>query len=137
MVGPERSKRRQRRRGVVMLESAVVYSVVLMLLLGTMVMGLGVFRYQQIAALAREGSRWASVHGPTYQSEQNQSAISNTDVMTNAILPKALVLDTTALTCQLTMTNGKASVTLTYKWTPEAYFSAITMNSTSVTPILY
>ena len=120
-----------------MVESALVYSLTLTMLLGTMVMGLGIFRYQQIASLAREGSRWAAVHGPTYQSEQSQPAITNTDVMTKAIIPRIVILDSTALTCNLTMTSGRATVALTYKWTPEAYFAPLTMTSTSVTPIMY
>jgi len=128
----------RRRRGAVLIESALVYTMTLMLILGTIVVGLGVFRYQQIASLAREGSRWASVHGPTYVSEQGQSAITKSDVMTNAILPKIVILDSTALTCtNFSMTSGNATVTLTYKWTPEAFFAPITMKSTSVTPILY
>ena len=128
----------RRRRGVVLIESALVYSMTLMLILGTIVVGLGVFRYQQIASLAREGSRWASVHGPTYVTEQSQPAITQSDVMTNAILPKIVILDSTALTCtSFSMTGGNATVTLTYKWTPEAFFAPITMKSTSVTPILY
>ena len=130
-------QRLRRRRGVILLESSLVYTVTMMLLLGAIVMGLGIFQYQQIAALAREGSRWAAVHGSTYQSEQSAAAISSTDVMNNAILPKVVILNTSALTCNLTMTSGRATVALTYKWTPEAYFSSITMTSTSVTPILY
>ena len=123
-----------------MLESALVYSVTLVLVLGTIAMGLGIFQYQQVAFLAREGSRWAAVHGPTYQSEQSQAAITNTAVMTSAILPKVVILNKNALTltsANFSMANGKATVTLTYTWTPEAFFAPITMTSTSVTPILY
>ncbi len=128
----------RRRRGVIMVESAVVYTVTLMLVLGTIVMGLGIFRYQQVAALAREGSRWAAVHGPKYSSEQNQATITQTDVFNNAIKSKAVLMDTTALTfSNFSMTSGNATVSLTYKWTPEAFFAPITMKSTSVTPILY
>ncbi len=141
MLSPQNSTRRnlrsRRRRGVILVESALIYSVTLFLLLGTVVMGLGVFQYQQIAALAREGSRWAAVHGPKYQSEQGATAISSSDVMTKAILPRVVVLNTSALTCNLTMTGGKATVSLSYNWTPEAFFAPITMNSTSVTPVLY
>jgi len=124
-----------------LLESALVYIVTLMLILGTMVLGLGIFQYQQIAFLAREGSRWAAVHGPTYQTEQAQSApIANTDVLTNAIYPRVVILNKTALNltpANFSIANGKATVTLTYTWTPEAFFAPITLSSTSVTPILY
>ena len=127
-----------RRRGVILLESGLIYSITLMLVLGTIVMGLGIFQYQQVAALAREGSRWAAVHGHPYLSEQGDGAIASRDVMTNAILPKVVILNTSALTItSFSMTGGKATLTLSYKWTPEAYFAPLTMTSTSITPILY
>ncbi|MHC5540093.1 TadE family protein, partial [Singulisphaera rosea] len=50
--------RARSRRGAVMAESAVVYSALMLLLLGMITVGLGVFRYQQVASLAREGARW-------------------------------------------------------------------------------
>ncbi len=124
-----------------MVESALVYSLTLMLVLGTIVVGLGIFRYQQVASLAREGSRWAAVHGPKYETEQNQPRIASQDVR-NSILPKAMILNTspTVLQCTLDPTqwnSGTASVKVTYVWTPEAFFAPITFSSTSVTPILY
>ncbi len=57
------------RYGVVVVESAVVYSVTMLLLLGMLVGGLGVFRYQEVAHLAREGSRYASTHGGRYSQD--------------------------------------------------------------------
>ena len=133
-------RRSRRRRGVILVESAIIYSVTLMLILGTIVMGLGVFRYGQIASLAREGSRWASVHGATWQAEnQNAAARSDADVKA-AIIGKAVILDASALTVDLDqtqMTSGVASVTVTYRWTPEAYFGALTMTSKSVMPVTY
>ena len=133
-------RRSTRRRGVVLIESAIVYSVLMMLILGTIVMGLGVFRYQQIASLAREASRWASVHGPTYQSENNNAAAPTDADVTNATVGKAIILTTSALKFDLDqaqLLNGTASVKVTYTWTPEAYFSPITMSSTSVMPVTY
>ena len=46
-------------------------------------------------------------------------------------------LDSTKLSGTLTMTSQTATVTLTYQWVPEAYFSAVTFTSTSVMPITY
>ena len=134
-----RRTKANRRRGVILLESALVYSVTLMLLLGTIVMGLGVFRYQQIASLAREGSRWAAVRGPTYQQEQSATVPTDAEVKT-AILSKAIILDSTALSCDLNqslLATGTSQVVVTYTWTPEAYFAAITMSSTSSVPVTY
>ena len=131
----------RRRRGVILLESALIYSVTLMLVLGTIVMGLGVFQYQQIAFLAREGARWAAVHGATYSSEQVAAAITYTDVLNKAILPRVVILNTSSLSCTMSPstlpTSGVVTVTVTYKWTPEAYWSPITMTSTATAPILY
>ena len=132
-------RRSRRRRGVVLLESALVYTVLFLLILGTIVMGLGVFRYQQIASLAREASRWASVHGSTYQSETNTTAPTDADTKA-AIVGKAVILDTTALQVDLDqsqMTSGVASVTVTYTWTPEAFFAPLTMTSRAVMPVTY
>ncbi len=128
---------RRRRRGVVLLESGLVYSSAMMLILGTITIGLGVFRYQEMAWLAREGARWAAVHGPTYQSEQSKAAPTSSDVMSNAITPRMAILTQANLTCTLTMTSGVATVTLNYNWTPEVYLSPITLRSTSVVPISY
>ena len=131
--------RSRRRRGVVMVESALVFSVTLTLILGTMVMGLGIFRYQQVASLAREASRWASVRGSTYQDEQSAGVPSDQDVKTE-MLKRAVILDPNALTFNLDqakLATGTAAVTVTYRWTPEAYFAPITMTSTSQAQVQY
>jgi hypothetical protein len=126
------------RRGLTTAECGVVYSLTMLLIVGTIIEGLGVFRYQQISNLAREGARWASVHGSTYQSEKNASAPTSADVLSNAITPMMVGLDSTQLTCTLTMTSSTASVTLSYSWTPEAFFTTpITLTSTSIMPITY
>ena len=125
------------RRGVTTAECGVVYSITMLLILGTIIEGLGVFRYQQVSSLAREGARWASVHGPTYQQEKNKSAPTSQDVYNNVIVPKMVLLDPSQLTCTLTMTSNTAAVTLTYNWFPEGFFSPITLTSTSVLPITY
>jgi hypothetical protein len=126
------------RRGITAAECGIVYSVTLLLIMGTIIEGLGVFRYQQVSSLAREGARWASVRGATYQSEQSASAPTSSDVLNNVITPKAVGLDPSNLTCTLTMTATTATVTLTYQWTPEAFgFSAVPLTSTSVMPITY
>ena len=66
-----RDRGARRRWGGTLVEGAVVGSLSLMLLLGTVVVGLGVFRYQQVADLAREGTRYAAVHGPTWVSKNS------------------------------------------------------------------
>ena len=75
-------RNRPDRRGAAALEAAVVYPVAMLLLIGTVVLGIAVFRYEQLQALAREGARYASVHGPTYASEQNSSYATSSTVLT-------------------------------------------------------
>jgi len=132
---------RRRRRGTAVLEQAIVFPLMILLFLGIFISGLGVFRYQQISMLAREGARWASVHGPTYQAE-NPSAPTPTSqlVYTNAVAPKMVGLNPAELTCVLTpmtATATTATVTVTYYWVPESLFSPITFSSTSTMPITY
>ena len=55
--------RRPVRRGVVLAEAAIVTLVFLTLLLGTVDLGLGVFRFNSISQAARFGARQAIVHG--------------------------------------------------------------------------
>ena len=54
------------RRGVQVVEAAIVLPVVMMLILGTCSTAMGVYYYQLVATLAREGARYASVHGEQY-----------------------------------------------------------------------
>jgi Flp pilus assembly protein TadG len=124
-------------RGAAVLELAIVFPVMILLFIGIFITGLGVFRYQQVSVLAREGARWASVHGPTYQSENSKSAPTSQDVYNNAIAPKLVALDPTQLTSTLTMTSNAAAVTVTYCWVPEGLFSPVIFSSTSTLPITY
>lgn len=132
-----RNRCHRTRRGVTLAECGVVYSVALLLIFGTIILGMGVYRAELVAQLAREGARWASVHGATYQQENGTSAPTNTDVYNNVILGMAVGLDASKLTCTLTMTATKATVTVQYDWTPEGLFRPITLSSTSVMPISY
>ena len=46
-------------------------------------------------------------------------------------------MNTSNLSCTLTMTNGMATVTLNYTWVPEAYLSSTTLTSKASVPITY
>jgi Flp pilus assembly protein TadG len=61
---------RTRRRGAHLVESAFVFPIVMLVVVGAM----GVFRYQETAYLAREAARYAAVHGGQYQKD-NAAAI--------------------------------------------------------------
>jgi Flp pilus assembly protein TadG len=65
---------RRRKRGATMVESAIVLGVTFLLLLGLIVGGLGVVRYQTVAGLAREATRVASVRGGQYRQDHGLPA---------------------------------------------------------------
>jgi Flp pilus assembly protein TadG len=145
-----RRQNRCQRPGTSLVEAPIVYSVVLLLTIGTIVVGLGVFRYNQVASLAREGARYASVRGAQYASETGNAAATSTDI-SNYVKGKAAGLDTTKMTVTTTWNTSNAltdsstgkkntvSVTVRYDWSPEAYFGGVTLHlqSTSVMTMSY
>ena len=139
-----RKRRGQGRRGVSAVEAAVVYPITILLLLGTVVLGLGVFRFQQLQCLAREGARYASVHGPQYAADSGNAYATNQTVLAQ-IETLAVGLETNNLSCAVTWnpnpptttTPSTVSVQLTYDWVPEGYFQTVTMTATSVMPVTY
>lgn len=61
--------RRQQRKGTTLVESALVYMVTMFILMSMIVGALGVFRFQEMAFLAREASRYAATHGAQYRKD--------------------------------------------------------------------
>jgi Flp pilus assembly protein TadG len=144
----------EKRPGAVLVEFALVLPVLLLLLLGTIIGALGVFRYQQVAAMAREGARYAVVHGGQYASENGKALTTQQDVY-NYLTPLAFGFDTSgnnAAGSNFTVTvtwddaselpeyvvtdfgsamKNRVHVTVTYLWHPEMYWSTLTLQSTS------
>src|SRR5207253_11181370 len=73
------NQKKQPRRGAVLIESALIYPVVFVLMLGIVILGVAVFRYQMVASAAREASRYASVPGAMYATETSNTAIAPDD----------------------------------------------------------
>ena len=130
------------RRGTAVVETAIVLPITLLILLATIVGGLGVFRYQEVALLAREGARYAAVHGTKYAQVSGNAAATASDVYTNAIAPKMVILDPSLLTYSVTWTpdnqpGGTVKVKVSYQWIPESFFSAVTLSSTASQTVSY
>src|SRR5262245_21906608 len=125
-----------RRRGATLLESAIVYPVTFLLLLGLIVGGMGVFRYQEMASLSREAARWASVHGTNYARDSGEPAATADDIYNQVIAPRSVSLDQSQLNYSVTwdtnnspyhvnVVNGNfvtktntVTVRITYQWIP-------------------
>jgi Flp pilus assembly protein TadG len=97
-----------RRRGASALEFAIVAPVTLLLCFGLIIGGMGVFRYQETASLAREGARYASAHGGEYAKENGQGiqsgTLPNVDaayIKTKIIQARSVSLDPTRLQVQV------------------------------------
>jgi len=146
---------RWRRRGATLVETGLVLSFTLLVILGLVVVGLGVFRYQQTAAVAREAARWASVRGGLYAQETGQPAATQ-DSVKNQVIPNfSSGLDPNSITVfgvtwdnaskmpiyfdsvnQVWKSNA-VHVTISYQWVPEAFFGGVTLTSTSEMPQSY
>jgi hypothetical protein len=142
------------RRGATVVESAFAYSATFILVAALLIGAMGVFRYQEVAALAREGARWASVHGAAYAEENGKPAATATDVYETAVKPQAVGLDKSKLSCSVTwntsnrvvtVTNdvqnpkgNTVSVTVSYQWLPELLLvGPFNLTSTSTVQMCY
>jgi hypothetical protein len=96
-----------KRRAALTVESAVVLPAMLFLLLMLLIGGIGVFRYQQVACLAREGARWGSVRGSGWQMDTGNTPPTQQDILQNAVLPLAVGMDPSAITIQAEWINGE------------------------------
>ena len=103
--------------------------------------------------MAREGARWAAVHGRDYSEENGKAVTTPADVYNNAIKPMAAALDSTKLNYSVTWDDASerptylnasnnpkknnVRVTVSYTWVPELYFRSVTLSSTAIMPVTY
>ena len=144
----------QSRRGATTFELAVTLPIAFFLIFATIIGGLGVFRYQQVASLAREGARWASVHGSEYELDTGKPAATAEDVFNTIIKPGSVSLRPEYLTYEVSwdQTNepltvyenveqpvgNTVTVRVNYAWFPEMYLiGPFTLTSSSTTQMLY
>jgi Flp pilus assembly protein TadG len=96
------NRRDSRRCAATAVEFAAVGAVTFFLILALIIGGMGIFRYQEVAHLAREGSRYASTHGGQYHQDgiDTQTGVpqvaSSSDLATY-LQTKTVVLDPSAL----------------------------------------
>jgi Flp pilus assembly protein TadG len=141
---------------------AVVIPVLLLLMCGLIVGGIGVFRYQQVGCIAREGARWASVRGADYAADTGLASPTTQQIISNGVLPLAVSMDPTRITVQVewidqssnTAWNWDASpknvrsitatgeyvtntvqVTVTYVWSPGIFWDPMTLQSVTQMPM--
>jgi Flp pilus assembly protein TadG len=138
-----------------MLEFAIVAPITFLLLLGLLIGGLGIFRYQQVARLSRDAARWASVHGTQYALDTKNPAATPQDVYNQVIAPNATGLDLSKLTYSVTWNTSNSpyhmatvnglqvkvansvTVSINYQWIPETFLGATNLSSTTVSVMYY
>lgn len=144
-----------RRNGAHSVEAAFIYPLVLLFVIGTIIGGIAVFRNNQVANLAREGARWASVHGATYSADTGDPKATEASVWESAILPKMVGMDRSRVTYSVTWDDpyqdpkwydydagawktNYVHVTVTYQWMPEAFLvGPINIRGTSDAAVSY
>jgi Flp pilus assembly protein TadG len=145
----------RRRMGTTAVECAVVYPSVFIFTLGLVIGAAGVFRYQELASLARRAARYAAVHGTQYAKENNTTAPTPDQIYNSVVVPNLVGLDSSKLSYSITYNTSNqpthtttvnanvvavtntVTVTLTYQWFPEAFLGGITLSSTSTMPMSY
>jgi len=145
--------RAPRRCAAVSVETAVILPLTFFLVLALYIGANGIFRYQEVATLAREGARYGSTHG--YQARKDAGLPAGTaddwsrDIYNNGVTPFIANLDPAGLSCQCAWPDvvnqpgkpdnwpgSKVEVTVTYQWFPELILiGPITLTSTSSMPI--
>ena len=155
MLARTPARRPVRRPGATLVESAVIYSVLFLILFGIILGATAIFRYQQVAHMAREGSRWAAVHGATYAKEQNKPAPTAADVYQQGIVPQAAGMhlanvsysvtwdqnnrpySTVTVNDEVKPRTNNVIVTVEYRWDPGFMLGPFTLRSTSVSSMHY
>src|SRR3954447_5401721 len=107
------------RRGTTIAEAAIVLPVAMLLLIGLMVGGFGVFRYQEVAHLAREGTRYASTHGGRYThdgmpAKTGIASVTSSDVLTSYLVQQTVLLDSSLLQVSVSWTGSAAANPINY-----------------------
>ena len=158
---PGRMASRNRRKGATVVEFAIIGPLLFLLLIGFAVLGMGVFKYQEVAYLARQGARYASIHGAQYHIDNKLPPGDQTswtgEIKNQGVLPWVVGLEASRITVTAswltgnnranegnestgfqTTINNNVTVTVSYSWLPESYLAGpFTLTSTSTVPMSY
>ena len=153
---------RMRRAGATTVETAIVLTVFMLLIVGILVCGIGVFRYQQVAWLSREASRWASTRGAEIEKESDRTCPTQQEIRDAAIMPYTIGMEPDQLAVDVEFvdaatdtavpwnegskeirsisTSGeyvtnRVRVTVTYRWLPGRLGRPMTLRSVSEHPL--
>ena len=129
------------RCGAATIELAVVTPVAFLFLFGIIIGALGVFRYQEVGLLAREGARYASVHGANYAFNTGNPPATAADIQ-NLVKSQAVVLDPSQLTVTTAWNTDNrpgslVTVTVNYVWVSELIFGSVTLSSSATLKMSY
>jgi Flp pilus assembly protein TadG len=134
-------------------ECAIILPALFFLMFGLVVGAMGVFRYQEVATLARLAARYASTHGHQYRKDAGlpigTSQDWSDDIYNNAIAPNIVSLDPSLMSYTVSWPDvinqpgkpdnwpgSKVDITVTYQWFPELYLvGPFNLTSTSSMPI--
>src|SRR5438270_5252271 len=96
------NRKHSARSAATAVEFAVVGSITFFLIFALVVGAMGIFRFQEVAHLAREGSRYASVHGGQYHldgidTQTGVPQIAKSSDLATYLQGKAVALDSNLL----------------------------------------
>jgi Flp pilus assembly protein TadG len=108
--------RRARRRAASLVEAALICPVLFLLTVGIVVGAVAIYRYQEVAHLAREGARYAATHGGRYTEDGQPaatgvSAIASSSDLTSYLSQETIALDPNYLTVSVTWETMDSSGT--------------------------
>jgi Flp pilus assembly protein TadG len=150
--------RRRPRRGATLVESALVYPVLFLIVAAIVVLGTAVFRYQVAAHAAREAARFASVHGLRYSADTGNPAATEDSIYSDSVAPQAPWVPRSGVSVTWNASNAQTrtvtytdaatglvkvkdvqntvTVTVSYTW-DSGWFGSIPLSSSSTAVMSY
>ena len=135
----------RRRQGATIVETAIVLPVIILLIIGTLDLGIGVYGYNTLAEAVRVGSRYAIVHGS--QSKSPVGPASNDATIESVVRASTPGVLSSRMTVTSSWPNGDnapgnlVTVTTSYRFNPILFWvftsRGLTLSSTSTMVICH